>query len=290
MKRKSVVVWGFIALMAVVLSLSACSSSAPQISAQETVYDRVIKSGTIRCAYIVYPPSTMKDPNTGKLSGIAVETIQEVGRKLDLKIEFTEETAWGQMIEGLEANRYDLVVSGIWPNASRAKRVDFTRPLFYSGIGVYVRSDDNRFADLTAINNESIKTAAIDGEMSDIISREDYPKAARISLPQTADVSQVLLNVAQKKADVTFVEPYIGFQFLKNNQGTVKNLTPDRPVRIFGNTMMLRRGQMEFKNMLDTAIEQLINSGFVYRLLDQHEGVKGAFYRADFPYRQPTAK
>lgn len=272
------------------LILGACNGAGLQSPAQETVYDRVIKSGTIRCAYIVYPPATSKDPNTQRLYGIAVETMQEIGKKLDLKIEFTEETAWGQMIEGLEANRYDLVVSGIWPNAARAKRVDFTLPLFYSGIGAYVRSDDNRFTDsgsgLAAINNANIKTAAIDGEMSDIISREDFPNAARVSLPQTADISQVLLNVVQKKADVTFVEPYHGFQFLKNNPGTVKNLTPDRPLRIFGNTLMLRRGQMEFKTMLNTSIEQLLNSGFVDKLVNQYEGVPGALYRTDVPYRR----
>ena len=104
----------------------------------DVVYDRVIESGKIRCAYVVYPPSCIKDPNTGKLSGIMVDVIREMGKRLGLEIEFTEEAAWGSMIEGLQTDRYDLVVSGIWPNASRSKLVDFSTPLYYSPIGIYV--------------------------------------------------------------------------------------------------------------------------------------------------------
>src|SRR6266404_562575 len=254
--------------------------------AQESTYSRVIKAGKIRCAYVIYPPGMMKDPNTGKLSGIAVETIEQVGKNLGLGIDWTEEVGWGSMIEGLDTNRYDLVVSGIWPNSSRAKLVDFSEPLYYSGIGVYVRQNDNRFAsDIKPLNAQGIKLTTIDGEMSDIIARNQFPNAERVSLPQLSDNSQMLLNVAQGRADATFVEPYIGDQFLKNNPGTVKNVVDQKHIRVFGNTVMFRRGQMEFKTMLNTAIEELINSGFVDGIVDKYETFPGAFYRRAYPYR-----
>src|SRR5262245_43590530 len=77
----------------------------------DEVYDRVIKAGKIRCGYVVYPPSCIKDPNSGKLSGIVVDTVRSAGESLGLEIDFTEEAAWGSMIEGLQTDRYDLVVS-----------------------------------------------------------------------------------------------------------------------------------------------------------------------------------
>jgi polar amino acid transport system substrate-binding protein len=190
------------------------------------------------------------------------------------------------MIEGLQTNRYDVVVSGIWPNSSRARIVDFSRPFYYSAIGVYVRKDDDRFTgNLKEINSDRWKIATIDGEMSDIIARTQFPKAKRDSLPQLSDVSQLLLDVASRKADVTFVEPYFGYQYLKNNPNTVKNVAAEHPIRIFGNTVMFRRGQFEFKAMLDTAIEELVNTGIVDTLLDRYEPQPGLFYRNAFPYR-----
>jgi ABC-type amino acid transport substrate-binding protein len=269
---------------------AGCRYTSPTVQGtQETVYSRVIKSGKIRCAYVIYPPGLIKDPNSGKISGIAAETVEEAGKNLGLQIEWTEEVGWGSMIEGLETDRYDLVVSGIWPNASRAKLVDFSTPLYYSGIGVYVRQNDSRFDEtLKGLNAQGIKISTIDGEMSDIIARNQFPSAGRISLPQNADVSQLLLNVSQGRADLTFVEPYIADQFLKNNPGTIKNIVEQKPIRVFGNTVMFKRGQMEFKSMLDTTFEELINSGFVDSLVDRYETSPNIFYRRSFPYRSPS--
>ncbi len=50
----------------------------------QSTYDRVIQSGKIRCGYIVYPPGCIKDPNTGKLSGIGIDTIELVAKKTGL--------------------------------------------------------------------------------------------------------------------------------------------------------------------------------------------------------------
>ena len=51
------------------------------------------------------------------------------------------------MIEGLDTNRYDVVGSGIWINASRGRGADFTIPLLYDAVCAYVRDDDRRFDD-----------------------------------------------------------------------------------------------------------------------------------------------
>jgi ABC-type amino acid transport substrate-binding protein len=48
---------------------------------------------------------------------------------LNLKVEWTEEVGFGQMIEGLSARRYDIVGSGIWQNAARSEQADFSLPL-----------------------------------------------------------------------------------------------------------------------------------------------------------------
>src|ERR1017187_1796282 len=91
----------------------------------------VLARGAIRVGYIVNPPSLFKDPNTGKLSGIYYDAMEEAGKNLGLKIDWAEETGWGTMVEGLDAKRFDMVVGGIWPSSTRGKRVDFSVPLYY---------------------------------------------------------------------------------------------------------------------------------------------------------------
>lgn len=264
-------------------TLTSASSNA--------TFDRVLKSGTLRCGYVIYPPGLIKNPNTKKIEGIFPDTLEEVSKALGLKVEWVEEVGWGSMIEGLEANRYDMICSPVWANATRAKRADFTVPLFYSGIGIYTRSDDHRFdTDPSGLNSPSIKLATIDGEMSDIISRRDFPYAARVSLTQLSDNSQLLLGVKDKKADATFVEPYIAQQFLTSNPGSIRNISSEHPLRIFPNTMMVKKGEDKLRTMIDTALMEVINSGVVDKALRHYSQEPGTFYPVAFPYRIDTVK
>ncbi len=273
--------------------ICGCTNSNNSQSGNKTsVYDQVIKSGTIRCGYVIYPPCVVKDPNTGKLSGIFVEVLEKAADNLKLKVDWKEEVGWGTMIEGLEAGRYDIVPTGIWPNATRGRQADFTIPLYYSAIGVYVRSKDNRFNsnNLSKINSSDIKISTIDGQVPDVIAREQFPLAKRVSHPEMANASDPLLDVTQGKADLTFIEPGIAADFLKSNPGTLKNITVQKPVEIFGNTMMIKRGEYEYKNMLNVAIEELINNGYVDRICNKYEPAPGVYYRIAPPYNTPENK
>jgi polar amino acid transport system substrate-binding protein len=275
-----------LAVLATVM-LSGCNRQGTTSgTGQQTVYDRVMKSGTIRAAYLSYPPACMKDTKTGKLSGIFVETLEKAAENVGLKVEWTEEVGWGSQIEGLQADRYDIIGSPVWANPTRGKVAGLSIPVYYSGIGIYVRQNENRFtSDYNTINSSNVKIATIDGETGDLIARSQFPQAQRNSLPQTTDISQLFLELTGNKADVMFAEPYFAYQFLQSNPNSVKNIATDKPIRTLGNVYMFKRDQGEFKQMLDVAIEDLINSGYVDQLINKYEPAPNTFYRVAQPYR-----
>ena len=287
-KRNTVIVLGIVVLVILAsFMMVSCSKNSRNAGQKETVYDRVIKAGKIRCGYVIHPPGSIKDPNTAKLSGIHVELMEAVGKNLGLKIEWTEEVGWGTMIEGLSADRYDLIASPVWPTSARGKLCDFSVPIFYSVLGAYVRADDNRFTNnLGSLNSETVKISTIDGEISDIVARAQFPKAQRVSLAELSGVSQALLAIPQKRADVAFVEPYIGNEFLRNNPGTIKNIAVDKPIRFYPNTMMFKQGEIRFKTMLNTAIEDLFSDGTLDALTSKYDPA-GVLYHRAYPYRIP---
>ncbi len=265
--------------------LSGCREATSAQSGQESVYDRVIKAGKIRAAYITYPPACMKDTGTNKMSGLFVDTLEKAASNLGLTIEWTEEVGWGAQIEGLDNNRYDIIGSPVWANPTRGKLTTLSIPVYYSGIGIYVRKDDNRFnKDWKAINSDKTRIVTIDGETGDLIARTQFPQAQRVSLPQTSDISQLFLNVSTNKADILFAEPYFYYQYLKSNTDNLKNIAAQAPIRVLGNCYMLKKGESQFKQMLDVAIEDLLNSGYVDGLFGNYEGAANAFYRVAHPY------
>jgi ABC-type amino acid transport substrate-binding protein len=271
-------------------TLSACTSSPLVRSHKESLYERVIRTGKIRCAFIPYPPYCVKDPNSGRVYGIGIDALQLIGKKLGLTIEIGEEVGYGTMVEGLQTGRYDMVAMPVWPIASRAKVAGFSKPLCFNCMFAYAKKGDRRFANhLERINSSDITIPTIDGEAAAVVADTDFPKAKKLAMPQMTEYPQLLLNVVTGKADVALVEAGFAHGYLKHNPGVVENIDPDRPVRVFPCCWMFKRGELEFKAMLDTVLDEVINSGALDRIIDKYQSDSVILYRVAVPYRTPSA-
>lgn len=272
----------------------SCGRVAPlgesaAVHARESVYDRVIRTGTIRASFAVYPPYCIKDPNTGKLSGVMVEMLGEAAARLKLKLEWTEEVGWGTIFEGLNSDRYDIFGAGVWRNSSRGKVGDFSQPLFFNVIKVYGRADETRFTGaFDEINRRDVRLSVMDGAIDDIIGSQDFPSAQKVSVQQLNPVTDMLLNITSHKADVTFAEPGFINQYLAKNPGTLKELCGGKPIRVFANTYAFKLGEPAFKAMLDSCLDEMLNDGTVERILRRYEKNQGEYLRVALPYRLPT--
>jgi polar amino acid transport system substrate-binding protein len=279
-----------LAISSASLLLSSCSIAPKNTTDQgkQSLYDRVIQSGKIRCGYVIDPPGCIKDPNTGKLSGIGIEAVELIGKKLGLVIDWTEEVGWGTMLEGLQTGRYDMVATPIWTNANRAKIVAFSEPLYFSPIFVYAKKGDHRFVGhLEKIDLPSVKIATVDGDTGQVIADADYPKAGRLSSPQMTDLSHNLLSVATGKADVAFADPTLSVRYVINNPNSVENISRVHPVRVFPNCLSFARGEFEFKAMFDTVLQEVMNSGAMDKIISKYEAAPNVVYRAALPYQFP---
>lgn len=274
-------------LIVALLTLLASGVSA-QAKEKESLYDRVLRTGVVRACYAMNPPVLMKDPNTGQLSGIFYEAVNKAFANVGIKVEWTEEVGWGLFPATLMADRCEIEACAAWVTPARAKVCDFSIPLFYSPLGVWVRPDDHRFdQDFLKINDPGVTCATLDGEMSSVVAKEQFPLAKVCELPQLGDISQNLLNVVTKKGDVAFVEAAIAHNFLKQNPGKLRNIAEKKPFRVFGNAIMFKRDEVEFKHMVDLLFTDLLNSGYIETLIKKYEPFPGAYYRVTPGYKAP---
>lgn len=248
-----------------------------QPSQKETSFERILRTNTLRCGYATYEPSIKVDPNTGKISGVFYDLANEIADYFGLDIEWVEETQFGTFFTGLKANRFDLFASGTWPSGGRIKSGLLSNAVRYSPAYLYVRKDDYRFPDLEAVNNPNIKIAIRENDAIEETLKLYFPHATFVPIQAMADYSQTLLDVTTGKADVTLQEPYSVQQFLKNNPNTLKQIPMHQPLRVFGNCMVTDNDDARFKIMLDAALEDLQNAGFIAELHRKHIGDPTAF-------------
>jgi len=286
-----------IILVSVVLSILGALTLQDQRTAQpyqndQPAYRRVTASGTLRCGYIVWPPEFDKDTATGQMSGIAYDIITETAHRLNLKITWVEEVNFATMAEGLKTGRYDAICFSLYRDSPRALWAEMTAPFYYSGQGLFIRTGDGRFSldHMADINDPQYTVAVIDGEMSSTIARHFFPRAKTISLPQTSGVSDVLMNVITKKADLTFANALGASLFDKHNPGRIKNLTPAHPLALFSHGMAFKKGEVGLKNMFDIVIEEMHNQGIIKDILARYALPPGTCYSVAQPYEVASGK
>ena len=248
----------------------------------ESQYKKIQETKTLRAAYYPGAPLFQIDPNTKRKSGIFYEIVESAAGKLGLKVEWTEEVGYGEMIEGLNQRRYDIFGAGVWLNASRGARADFSIPVYYDAVYAYSRKDDYRFDDnLSIIDSPKYTISTMDGELGANIAKTDFPHASTAQIPQAADWSQLILNVINNKADVVFLALAPAREYQNANPDKIRSIN-NQPVRVFPVSLLIRKGEYELKQSLDAALIEMLTNG---EIIQKNEKIHGSFLRTQLPYR-----
>ncbi len=284
---KNIVSW--LALVVAVVALGfviVCPAGQQSAAKQETAFDRVMRTRTIRCAYTVWPPHFMIDPNTKEKSGIDYEVMEAIGRVTNLKIDWQAEVGIGVAAEQLQSGKQDVFCAALWENGRRAQRLDMSRPIDFMPLYAYVREENSRFdGNNSAINNENASIAVVDGSAQKAIADSLFPKARQYSLVGDVDPTQSFLVVGTGKADVVFSDQAsIDDYNAHNPTHKLRRVTGASALRIYGDVFSVAKGEYGLRDLLSVAINELQNDGTLDRILDKYKVAAGSLLRVAKPY------
>lgn len=268
---------------ALMLAVQACEQKpADTASVAEPVFARVMASKTIRCGWVNYQPAHYKDLKTGEMKGIFVEAMEDVGHQLGMKVEWTAETTWASFFDDMRAGKFDVFCGAAWMiQQGELTGGEYTSPLYYSQIGAFARTGDTRFdgKSPTQFNDASLTIAGIDGSYAQVLAARKFPAAQNMSAPAMAEYSTALVNVAQGKADVTFVEKWLAVDYMVKNTGTLREVVLPAALDIRPNSMMVAKGEFKLQSMLNYALFNTQLTGTMDAIIDKYENQSGVFKR-----------
>lgn len=242
-----------------------------QTAAKESVYDRVMRTGTIRCGYTIWEPVLKKDPNTGAMSGVYYDYLEALGKKLNLKVEWAYEYSLATYLSDMNAGKYDLECAGGWPNATRGKFAEYTHPLFYLPLYVYVRESVTAYDNnLQALNAPDKTFSTMDVEMSAHMREAVFPLSKYIGIPGNAPQSDMLLQIEMGKADALITDTLFAHDYMARRPGTIRQVV-SAPLTVIPNNLSVPAGEFRFLNMLNTATDELIYDGTIERILRKYD-------------------
>lgn len=228
----------------------------------ESVYDRVMRTGKIRCGYVVWPGNFEVDPNTGAFSGIAYDIFEAIGEELGYEIKWVEEVGWGTYSTGLNTKRYDVTCAPVWKSGQRANISLLTRTLFYENMYGIARFDDTRFdQNLILANKPDVTFAVIDGDITQQVRRNKFSNAKELALSPVAGSSPSIMSIVTKKADITMTNKQALENYNAANSNKVKLINQGKPIRQFPSAFAIKTGEYDLKFLLDSVIETLQTNG-----------------------------
>jgi aspartate/glutamate/glutamine transport system substrate-binding protein len=265
------------------LILAVCLLTMPAFAeapSQETAFDRVMRTGVIRCGYYVFPPIVMRDVNSNSMSGLSVDFMQRLAERAGLKVEWVEEITFGNWVPAMQGNRFDMICTPMWPELTHGRAVLFTEPLFYSGLSPAVRADDARFTATSRreqLNSPEYTILTQEGNATDAIGRASFPNAKFYIVSPEAGTATYYQDLINKKADAILTDRNGQHEMTKNGQ-TIRLVDPSNPIKLQSFPLVVNRGETELRDFLNLAITEMDYSGDLDRVLRKWESEPGLTY------------
>ncbi|MDD5587048.1 MAG: transporter substrate-binding domain-containing protein [Alphaproteobacteria bacterium] len=258
---------------------------------KESGYARVLRTGTLRCGYLLAPPLVAADPNTGALSGMNIDYVTKMAETLGLSVTW-DEVLPGQQVEALRTGKADAICAGEGPLvANTSAYLHYSAPIAFFPFHIYVRANDTRFdgtleAALKKADDPALTAAMMDGDLTQEFAARFFPRARRHDVPQNAGFAQLYMDVADGKADFVITEPFTTGEFMKNNPGKLRRAAIAKPFTVIPNQMSVLYGDEALIAMLSQGIAVMRQRGLEDAILGKYEReYPGSFYRAPEPYK-----
>lgn len=234
--------------------------------------------------HIQYPPFLEYDATKGDTpTGLGVEFL---GRLLDFsldghKVEISPEEKkrdWGDILEGLIKNKYDVVATPLFATFERSRQVAFTAPLFFSNIGLFVSKEASTYPDwqdMTAGNMKSIierigrlRFMSVKGEISEKLANKYSPPNSIEPLEGRTVLRNLFERVAASKSQqyALFCESFYAHYQPKVKSGEVVNVLGWHQI-LYPVCFAVRLSDYQLVNLLNIRLLQFTQMGGALPLL-----------------------
>jgi len=119
--------------------------------------NKILDSGTLRVGTTGdFNPMSFKDPETNEYRGHQIDAARQLAADMGVKVEFVP-TDWKTLINGIVADKYDIVMTGTSMTVGRAKAAGYTLPWGRTGYLPLTRRDQaGRFKSWEDLNKADV--------------------------------------------------------------------------------------------------------------------------------------
>lgn len=207
-----------------------------------------------------YEPFTFKTAD-GKPTGFDVDIAEALCAEIKRKCVYVEQV-WDSMIPGLQAKKYDAIISSMSITEERQKVVDFTEKYYNTPSRIVVKAD-TPFTDLASLKDKKI--GVLKGSTQEKYAMGELKTVGVSVVPYEAQ-DQVYLDIKSGRLDGTVADSVeVTGGFLSKPEGAgygfVGPVLNDPKYYGIGVGVALRQGETQLKDELNAAIKAIRANG-----------------------------
>jgi polar amino acid transport system substrate-binding protein len=267
--------------------LVACTSNPPQVitatpaqpisggpptSAPLTSHLQAIQqAGTIKVGTAAdFPPFEYIDAG-GQRTGLDIELMDEIAKRLDVKIEWVDKT-FDELIPAVEAGQVDAAISAFSFSQERDQRVDFTVPYFTpqdvflaaEGFNGTIDKPEDAAAFRVGVQADSLQDKWLTEKLV------QTGQMAEANLVRYDDANQAIDDLKSGAIDLVMADSVPAKTLIVQVGGlkiVYSGMVSSAPVHI-----VIPNGDVELERRLNEIIQQLQAEGFIDRLAVKYLG------------------
>lgn len=248
-------------------ALVACGGQSTNISNGDG--KRLVREGTLTLATTGnFPPFTLMDQKTGKVTGYSIDLGKAIADRLGLTLA-TPTVDFVAELQGLSSGRYDLADSGIWPDAKRQREFLFTQPVASTGfIATTLTKNLGKVKGLDDVSG--MRVGVIQGSTREQWATENKGKLGYKTMRAYPGAAQAVQDLRNGGIDLIIDDPLLALYYMKQNPGVVT--TAGRELEPHPLSMALRKGNAKLQGEINGAMAELMKDGTVAKLQKKYWG------------------
>ncbi len=229
--------------------------------------DRIIAEQKLVVGVAPWNRFVLKSPKTGEFEGMIADDIRNIEATTGIKVEFMNST-WSGLIAGLQAGKWDVIMTGLGATPQRAAAIAFGDPYGYLSSTAMIRAD-NSAKTATDLDVEGNVISVVGGTAAHKFAERVFTKAKVTPL---TDTGAAVLEVMQGRATA-----YVGDSISNNLRATER---PDElralefPEGVAEWTSMshaVRYDSLDLLNFLNTYTRAMKLQGWYHKLAKKWE-------------------
>lgn len=252
-----------------ILFVSAILVSCTSKGNKESKLEKIKKENTIvlgtSADYIPYEFPIINNDGTESIVGFDVLIAKEIAKDLGVNLTI-KNLDFNGLLDALNSNNVDFIMSGINPTEERKQSIDFSKTYYEAKNVLLVKK--NKVDSIKSINDLKDLTVGVQlGSIQDKLAQE---KLKNSSIKSLIRIPELILELSSGKVDAIVTETPVAEQYIRTNPDLAIVYIDEFNQNLdMGSAIGIKKGEPDLVNAINSTIDRLLKDNKITEFFNE---------------------